>query len=132
MIYQRHPHLFARCWPIFWPWLWWQLVELEAWVEHEQRDLIIGVSWYGRIMILALGDPPRPTDYVRPLSCALAAFDSDGAIPAGVDLGCSSLRVALSRVVKLRCRAWRMPGATIAPLRALIPFPGCPPSLPVA
>ncbi len=59
MIFDRYRDLFEDCPPVFWPWLWLQLAFLLALKDQDGRERLIMVSYWGKVIVLALGDDPN-------------------------------------------------------------------------
>jgi hypothetical protein len=75
--------------PVFWPWLWLNLVRFALWHLRTGREALLAVDCFGNIRIVHLADAPKPDDlytyeaplvprWVRP---ALAS-DLPGSLPA--------------------------------------------------
>ena len=58
MIFQRYSDLFEICLPIFWPWLWLQLMILHAQKNQDGRERLIMGTWWGKVYVLAVGSAP--------------------------------------------------------------------------
>ncbi|MEM1036988.1 MAG: hypothetical protein AAGI14_09550 [Pseudomonadota bacterium] len=58
MIFQRYADLFEICLPIFWPWLWLQLMILCAQKAEDGRERLIMGTWWGKVYLLAVGSAP--------------------------------------------------------------------------
>ena len=60
-----HPDLrpyFDHVWPLFWPWLIWNLLRAAARYERTGQDALLMVDCFGNIRISCLGDAPAPDD----------------------------------------------------------------------
>ena len=60
-----HPELRAyydHVYPLFWPWLWWNLIRAALWHQRTGRDALMAVDCFGNIRIVFLGDAPKPDD----------------------------------------------------------------------
>ena len=56
--------------PVFWPWLWLNLVRFALWHLRTGRDALLAVDCFGNIRIVRLSDEPAPDDlytYEAPL-----------------------------------------------------------------
>ena len=56
--------------PVFWPWLWLNLVRFALWHLRTGRDALLAVDCFGNIRIVHLADAPKPDDlytYEAPL-----------------------------------------------------------------
>jgi hypothetical protein len=60
-----HPALrpyFDLVWPLFWPWLCWNLLRVAAWHQRTGRDALMAVDRFGNIRLVRLSDAPAPDD----------------------------------------------------------------------
>ena len=60
-----HPQLrayFDFVWPLFWPWLVWNLLRVARWHTETGRDALIAVDRFGNIRFVRMADPPPPDD----------------------------------------------------------------------
>ncbi|KJS27375.1 MAG: hypothetical protein VR75_03535 [Hyphomonadaceae bacterium BRH_c29] len=60
-----HPALrpyFDLVWPLFWPWLCWNLLRVAAWHQRTGRGALMAVDRFGNIRIVRLSDAPAPDD----------------------------------------------------------------------
>jgi hypothetical protein len=48
--------------PVFWPWLWLNLVRVALWHLRTGRDALLAVDCFGNIRIVHLADEPKPDD----------------------------------------------------------------------
>ncbi|MEH6807257.1 MAG: hypothetical protein V7651_00270 [Hyphomonas oceanitis] len=56
--------LYAFVHPVCWPWLWFQLWRLGAWIQSNKRDVLFHVDRYGNLRIDFISDAPRdPSRY---------------------------------------------------------------------
>lgn len=56
--------LYAFVHPLCWPWLWFQLWRLGAWIQSSKRDVLFRVDRYGNLRIDFISDAPRdPSRY---------------------------------------------------------------------
>jgi len=58
----RYRSLFQHVLPLFWPWLWWNLLRLDAYRRRVNRNILIQTDRMGNIRILLVGDAPKPDD----------------------------------------------------------------------
>jgi hypothetical protein len=60
-----HPQLriyFDFVWPLFWPWLVWNLLRVAEWHTETGRDALMAVDRFGNIRFVRMSDPPPPDD----------------------------------------------------------------------
>ncbi|MDJ0921712.1 MAG: hypothetical protein QNI84_11325 [Henriciella sp.] len=86
MIFERYRDLFDDCAPVFWPWLWVQIALLLAQKQVDQRERLVFATWWGHLVVYAIGDDPRKPKpwtvqqiwtHVRPLEqCEHLAFST--------------------------------------------------------
>jgi hypothetical protein len=68
-----HPALrpyYDHVFPVFWPWLWLNLVRFALWHMRTGKDALLAVDCFGNIRIVRLADEPKPDDlytYEAPL-----------------------------------------------------------------
>ena len=53
---------FDHVWPVFWPWLIWNLVRFARWHERTGQDALLAVDCFGNIRIVCLSDAPPADD----------------------------------------------------------------------
>ena len=53
---------FDHVWPIFWPWLIWNLVRVAAWHERTGREALMAVDCFGNIRLVRMADAPPADD----------------------------------------------------------------------
>jgi hypothetical protein len=56
--------------PVFWPWLWLNLVRFALWHMRTGHEALLAVDCFGNIRIVQLADAPKPDDlytYEAPL-----------------------------------------------------------------
>ena len=58
----RYRSLFQHVLPLLWPWLWWNLLRLDAYRRRVNRNILIQTDRMGNIRILLVGDAPKPDD----------------------------------------------------------------------
>jgi hypothetical protein len=73
-MHPRHAHLYAHVHVLLWPWLGWQLQNLNRWMTATGRGLLVSVDRWGNVYIRCMGDAPGAGDrFVRvPVSIRLA------------------------------------------------------------
>tara|TARA_R110002096_G_scaffold90385_6_gene204951 strand:- start:1465 stop:1869 length:405 start_codon:yes stop_codon:yes gene_type:complete len=73
-MHPRHAHLYAHAHVLLWPWLWWQLQNLNRWMKATGRGMLVSVDRWGNVYIRCMGDAPGAEDrFVRaPVSARLA------------------------------------------------------------
>ena len=62
--------MLRQVWPIFWPFLFWNLLRARDWHARTGRDALIAVDRFGNIHFLVLGDEPAAKavySYTAPL-----------------------------------------------------------------
>ncbi|MAU68509.1 hypothetical protein [Hyphomonas sp.] len=60
-----HPDLqryFNHVWPLFWPWLVWNLVRVARWHARTGREALMAVDCFGNIRLVCLADATPPDD----------------------------------------------------------------------
>lgn len=60
-----HPDLqryFTHVWPLFCPWLVWNLVRVARWHARTGREALMAVDCFGNIRLACLADAPLPDD----------------------------------------------------------------------
>nr|WP_321440074.1 hypothetical protein [uncultured Hyphomonas sp.] len=60
-----HPDLqryFNHVWPLFWPWLVWNLLRVARWHARTGREALMAVDCFGNIRLVCLADAPPPDD----------------------------------------------------------------------
>ncbi len=60
-----HPDLqryFNHVWPLFWPWLVWNLLRVARWHMRTGRDALMAVDCFGNIRLVYVSDAPPPDD----------------------------------------------------------------------
>ena len=58
-----HPDLqrfFNHVWPLFWPWLVWNLLRVARWHERTGQDALITVDCFGNVRFAYVADAPPP------------------------------------------------------------------------
>ncbi len=72
MDYALQPHLYKNVPVYLWPWVWWQLFQIERWIKATGRMVLGGVARDGKVYVLHVADDPSETkpwspDDLRPL-----------------------------------------------------------------
>nr|WP_321360454.1 hypothetical protein [uncultured Hyphomonas sp.] len=60
-----HPDLqryFTHVWPLFWPWLVWNLLRVARWHTRTGREALMAVDHFGNIRLVFVADAPPPDD----------------------------------------------------------------------
>ena len=58
-----HPDLrryYDHVYPVFWPWLWWNLVRVALWHIRTGREALLMVDCFGNIRFAFVSDAPKP------------------------------------------------------------------------
>ncbi|HPE47944.1 MAG TPA: hypothetical protein PLR76_06090 [Hyphomonas sp.] len=53
---------FDHVWPVFWPWLVWNLIRFARWHLRTGQDALLAVDCFGNIRITRLCDAPQAED----------------------------------------------------------------------
>ena len=89
---------FDHVWPVFWPWLVWNLIRFARWHLRTGQDALLAVDGFGNIRITRLCDAPQAEDVyayeaprvtswerLAPGFCMPAEMGSDfGSVPSGL------------------------------------------------
>ena len=89
---------FDHVWPVFWPWLVWNLIRFARWHLRTGQDALLSVDCFGNIRITRLCDAPQAEDVyayeaprvtswerLAPGFCMPAEMGSDfGSVPSGL------------------------------------------------
>ncbi len=59
MDYALQPHLYKNVPVYLWPWVWWQLFQIERWIKDTGRMVLGGVARDGKVYILHVADDPN-------------------------------------------------------------------------
>lgn len=51
-------HLYAFVHPVCWPWLWFQLLRLQHWIQATSRDVLFRVDRLGNLYVNFISDTP--------------------------------------------------------------------------
>ena len=60
-----HPDLRAyydHVYPLFWPWLWWNMMRAVLWHQRTGRDALMAIDCFGNIRFVFVSDAPEPAD----------------------------------------------------------------------
>ena len=110
MDYALQPHLYKNVPVYLWPWVWWQLFQIERWIKATGRMVLGGVARDGKVYVLHVADDPSERkpwspDDLRPLKCrhqdwitALSLVHRAGEAAVGDPLS----RVARSALARVR------------------------------
>jgi hypothetical protein len=66
---------FNHVWPLFWPWLVWNLVRVARWHARTGREALMAVDCFGNIQLVCLADTPPPDDLYTYEATRVAAWD---------------------------------------------------------
>ena len=58
MDYALQPHLYKNVPVYLWPWVWWQLFQIERWIKETGRMVLGGVARDGKVYVLHVADDP--------------------------------------------------------------------------
>jgi len=58
MDYALQPHLYRNVPVYLWPWVWWQLFQIERWIKETGRMVLGGVTRDGKVYVLHVADDP--------------------------------------------------------------------------
>ena len=61
MDYALQPHLYKNVPVYLWPWVWWQLFQIERWIKETGRMVLGGVARDGKVYVLHVADDPNVT-----------------------------------------------------------------------
>ncbi|WP_321491235.1 hypothetical protein [uncultured Hyphomonas sp.] len=73
-----HPdlrRLFQLVWPVFWPWLVWNLVRVARWHLRTGREALFAVDCFGNVRLTYVADAPPPDDLYTYEAPRVAAWD---------------------------------------------------------
>ena len=59
MDYALQPHLYKNVPVYLWPWVWWQLFQIERWIKATGRMVLGGVARDGKVYVLHVADDPN-------------------------------------------------------------------------
>ncbi len=59
MDYALQPHLYRNVPVYLWPWVWWQLFQIERWIKETGRMILGGVARDGKVYVLHVADDPN-------------------------------------------------------------------------
>ncbi len=59
MDYALQPHLYKNVPVYLWPWVWWQLFQIERWIKATGRMVLGGVARDGKVYVLHVADDPE-------------------------------------------------------------------------
>ncbi len=59
MDYALQPHLYKNVPVYLWPWVWWQLFQIECWIKETGRMVLGGVARDGKVYVLHVADDPN-------------------------------------------------------------------------
>ena len=64
MDYALQPHLYKNVPVYLWPWVWWQLFQIERWIKETGRMVLGGVARDGKVYVLHVADDPNESQTV--------------------------------------------------------------------
>jgi hypothetical protein len=73
-----HPdlrRLFQLVWPVFWPWLVWNLVRAARWHLRTGREALFAVDCFGNVRLTYVADVPPPNDLYTYEAPRVAAWE---------------------------------------------------------
>jgi len=59
MEFALQPHLYRNVPVIFWPWVFWQLLQIMRWAEWFGRDVTVAVAATGHVYVTRMSDDPE-------------------------------------------------------------------------
>jgi len=59
MDYALQPHLYKNVPVYLWPWVWWQLFQIERWIKATGRMVLGGVARDSKVYVLHVADDPN-------------------------------------------------------------------------
>ncbi|MEZ5947486.1 MAG: hypothetical protein R3C04_11675 [Hyphomonas sp.] len=86
---------FDHVWPLFWPWLIWNLVRFARWHERTGLNALLSVDCFGNIRIVQMCDAPPADDlyvYDAPAVARWAMAALASALPEGLGAPLPPLR----------------------------------------
>jgi hypothetical protein len=89
-----HPTLrayFDLVWPLFWPWLIWNLLRLARWHERTGRDGLFAVDCFGNLRLIALADAPPPDSLYTYEAPRVPRWERPAVCSAAVAAACAYL-----------------------------------------
>ncbi|WP_375210567.1 hypothetical protein [Hyphomonas jannaschiana] len=96
-----HPDLqryFNHVWPLFWPWLVWNLVRVARWHARTGREALMAVDCFGNIRLVSLADAPPPDDLYTYEASRVPRWER----PAVCSDGLAAVRAGLAKSVIVR------------------------------
>ena len=97
---------FDHVWPLFWPWLIWNMVRVATWQERTGREALMAVDCFGNIRLVRMADAPAAEDlytYEAPLVPRWASAGLASDLPAGLSAHPDTSGDVRCRPVFLRC-----------------------------
>jgi hypothetical protein len=97
-----HPdlrRLFQLVWPVFWPWLVWNLVRAARWYQRTGREALFAVDCFGNVRLTYVADAPPPDDLYTYEAPRVAAWEHPALgsdVPVSVR-GCVCAKFAIVR-----------------------------------
>ena len=96
-----HPDLqryFNHVWPLFWPWLVWNLVRVARWHARTGREALMAVDCFGNIRLVCLADAPPPDDLYTYKAPRVPRWERAALCSAGL----AAVRAGLAKSVIVR------------------------------
>ncbi len=78
MDYALQPHLYRNVPVYLWPWVWWQLFQIERWIKETGRMVLGGVARDDKVYVLHVADDPNER---KPWSPSAPTFSPWNRIP---------------------------------------------------
>ncbi len=100
-----HPdlrRLFQLVWPVFWPWLVWNLVRVARWHLRTGREALFAVDCFGNVRLTYVADAPPPDDLYTYEAPRVAAWEHPALgsdVPVGVRMSEPEVRYGPAKSV---------------------------------
>ena len=75
MDYALQPHLYKNVPVYLWPWVWWQLFQIERWIKETGRMVLGGVARDGKVYVLHVADDPSERKQWSPSAPTLTPWN---------------------------------------------------------
>ena len=75
MDYALQPHLYKNVSVYLWPWVWWQLFQIERWIKATGRMVLGGVARDGKVYVLHVADDPNASKPWSPRKSKLTPWN---------------------------------------------------------
>ena len=83
MDYALQPHLYKNVPVYLWPWVWWQLFQIERWIKETGRMVLGGVARDGKVYVLHVADDPNEPKPWSPSKPKLSPWNRAPGTPVG-------------------------------------------------